>query len=128
MMRAALLALTCLPLLAESFPASDVRIVGDLDYGQTSPLVEYTAQPRFRAFVFSAKAGDRIEVNVQGADRKAFVAIADGTLKQLASGTSRLSFRIPNHGPDAEAYYIVFRDSEDKPAKFTVELKRLSGA
>ncbi len=116
-------------LLGESFKPDDVKILGDLEYGQSSEPVEYSGAPRYSAFIFTAKAGDRIEAIVKDSQRKAFVAIADGSLNQLASGTTRLQFRIPNHGPDAEAYYIIFRDTEDKPARFTVELKRVgSGA
>lgn len=112
-------------LFGESFKPDDVKILGDLEYGQSSEPVEYSGTPRYAAFIFTAKAGDHIEAIVKDSQRKAFVAIADGSLNQLASGTTRLEFRIPNHGPDAEAYYIIFRDSEDKPARFTVDLKRV---
>jgi hypothetical protein len=112
-------------LCGESFKPDDVKILGDLDYGQSSGPVEYSGTPRYAAFIFTAKAGDRIEATVTGSDRNAVVAIADGSLNQLATSATRLEFRIPNHGPDAEAYYIVFRDSEDKPARFTVSLKRV---
>src|ERR1700738_2865501 len=56
----ALLAVTALCALAESFPPSDVQIVGDLDYGKRSDPVDYSNQPRFRAFVFDGNGGDRV--------------------------------------------------------------------
>lgn len=123
---AALLALTFVA-FAETIAPGDVNILGDLDYGQSSNPVEYTGTPRYSAFLFPAAGGDRVEVTVTSKDRKAEVAIANGALKQLATGTSRLEFQIPNNGPDAEAYYILFRDTEGKSGKFTVELHKLTG-
>jgi hypothetical protein len=111
-------------LSAATISPDDVKVLGDLDYGQTSDPVEYSSTPRYRAFVFPGNSGDNIEVTVKSADRKAYVAIADGALKELASGTTHLTFKLPDVGPDAQAWYILFRDSEEKPATFTVELKR----
>lgn len=117
-----LAALTCL--FAESFDPADVKIMGDLRYGQTSEPVECASIPSYCAFVFNGHGDDRLEVTVKAGEATAFVAIADGSLNQLASGTSRLSFRLPNRGPDAEAYYIVFRDTEHKPGRFAVTLRK----
>jgi hypothetical protein len=111
-------------LSAANISPDDVKVLGDLDYGQTSDPVEYSSTPRYRAFVFPGNSGDTVDVTVTGSDRKAYVAIADGALKELASGTTHLTFKLPDVGPDAQAWYILFRDSEDKPATFTVELKR----
>lgn len=110
---------------AETFQPADVKIVGDLEYGQTSDPVEYTDSPRYRAFVFTANSQDRIEVTVKGNDRRAFVAIADGSMKELSSGTTHLAVTLPKTGPDPEAYYIIFRDTDNKAAHFTVELKKV---
>src|SRR5437588_831799 len=101
---------------AETYQPAEVKIVGDLDYGATSDPVEYTATPRYRAFVFNGNSRDHIEVTVKSDDRKAFVAIADGSLKELVNGTTHVELTLPDKGPDIEAYYIVFRDSEDKAA------------
>lgn len=111
-------------LFAEQLQPSDVKIIGDIDYGQTSDPLEYSGQPRYAALVFTGKAGDQVDVTVRSADRTALVAIADGTLNQLAAGKTHLTFQLPDHGPDAEAYYIIFRDSDGKPARFTVALSR----
>jgi hypothetical protein len=112
-------------LAAESFPPADVKIVGDLRYGQTSEAVECSSASPYYAFVFNGKANERVDVLVKSEDRKAFVAVADPSLNQLTSGTNHVVITLPNRGPDAEAFYIVFRDSESKDAKFTVELKKL---
>lgn len=113
---------------AETYPPEEVKIVGDLDYGQTSEPVEYTATPGYRAFVFNGNSRDRIEVTVTSDDRKATVAIADGSLKELINGTTTVTFTLPDKGPDPEAYYIIFRDSEGKAGSFTVALKKVERA
>jgi hypothetical protein len=110
---------------AESFPPADVKIMGDLRYGQTSDAVECSSASPYYAFVFNGKANERVEVIVKSEDRQAFVALADPSLNQLTSGTGHVTITLPDHGPDAEAYYIVFRDSESKDGRFTVELKKL---
>lgn len=113
---------------AEAFPPDDVKILGDLSYGQTSQPAACSTKPPYRAFVFSGKGGDRVDVVVKSSDRQAFVAIADPSLNVMTSGATHVSVTIPNRGPDAEAFYIVFRDSESKDAQFTVELKKLPAA
>ena len=112
-------------LFAESFQPADVKIMGDLRYGQTSPAVDCSSASPFYAFVFNGKANERVDIVVKSPDRQAFVALADPSLEQITSGTGHLTFTLPNRGPDAEAYYIVFRDSESKDGKFTVELNKL---
>ena len=89
-----------------AFAPNDLKIVGVLDYGQTSPLVEASGQ--YTAFVFNGNGNDRVEVTVTG-DRNAFVAIADPSLNKVASGTGSLSVSLPYRGPDTEAFYVVFK-------------------
>ena len=121
----AVLLLATILAFAETIAPSDVNVLGDLDYGQTSDPVQYTGSQRFNAFLFPAKGGDRVEIVVRSPDRKAEIAIANGALNQLAAGSGKLTFQIPNNGPDAEAYYILFRDSQGKPGKFIVQLNKL---
>ena len=113
-------------LMAESFSPADVKVVGDLRYGQTSSAVECSSASPYYAFVFNGKANERVDVVVKSEDRQAFVAVADPSLNQLTSGTGHVTLTLPNRGPDAEAFYIVFRDSESKDGRFTVELKKLA--
>ena len=107
-----------------TYAPADVKILGDLDYGQTSDSIEWSASPHFRAFVFSGYGGEKIEATVTGTDRKAFVAITDSTLVQLASGATHLSVRLPDRGPDIEVFYIVFRTIDNTPARFTVHVTK----
>lgn len=115
----------CVCFGGDTFQPAEVKIVGDLDYGQTSDPIEYTDTPRYRAFVFNGNSRDKIDVTVKSDDRKAFVAIADGSMKELINGTNHVTLTLPDKGPDPEAYYIIFRDSEGQAAHFTVELKKL---
>ena len=81
--------------------------------------------PAYCAFVFNGQGDDRIEIDVSSAQGKAFVAVADGALAELITGTNRVVFSLPKRGPDAETYYVIFRDSESKPRSFMVALKKL---
>ena len=113
-------------LAGQNFKVDDIKVVGDLKYGQTSAPVECSSGPSYCAFVFNGQGDDRIEVDVSSVGGKAFVAIADGTLAELTSDTNQVAFSLPRRGPDAEAYYIVFRDLESKPRRFIVALKKLA--
>jgi hypothetical protein len=110
-----------------TYSPNDIKTVGTINSGQTSKLIEYSSTPQYRALVFEGNGNDRIEVTVTGTNGKAFVALADSTLNLIASGTGRLSATLPNHGPDTEAFYIVFKDSSNQPAKLAVHLKKVSG-
>src|SRR5665213_104615 len=111
-----------------SYSPDDIKILGTLDSGQTSKLVEYSGTPKYRAFVFEGNGHDQIEITVLGGNRKAYVALADSTLTPIASGLGRLSTTLPDHGPDTEAFYILFRGSAHPPARLTVHLKKTPAA
>jgi hypothetical protein len=113
-------------LAGQNFKVDDVKVVGYLEYGQTSAPVECSGAPSYCAFVFNGQGDDRIEVDVSEGEGKAFVAIADGALDELTSGTNRVVVSLPRRGPDSETYYIVFRDRENKPGRFMVKLKILA--
>ena len=110
-----------------TYAPADVKVLGDLDYGQTSDSVDYSAKPPYRAFVFSAFGGDSVEVTVKGDERRAFVALTDSSLNQLVSGATNLTLSLPNRGPYIEVWYILFRDFDSKPGHFTVLVKKLAG-
>lgn len=114
--------------LGQTLKPEDVQVLGAIDYGQIVDAAEYTGSPQFAAYIFTAKGGDKVEVIVTGKGRKAEVAIADGSLKQLATGQGHLSLTLPDPGPDPEAYYLLFRDSQGAPATFKVELRKSAGA
>jgi len=123
-----LLAPVSFPAQRSSYSANDIKIVGTLESGQTSKLIEYSSTPKYHAFVFEGNGRDQIEVTVVGGNRKAFIAVADSTLTPVASGLGRLSATLPYHGPDTEAFYILFKGNANPPARLTVHLKKTPAA
>lgn len=120
------------PLLAGSFPAeqayapSQMKVLGVLDSGQTSALVEYSRPGPYRAFVFEGNGHDRVDITVTGAEGKAFIALADATLTPIASGIGHLDVALPYHGPDTEAFYVLVKPTTPGPARFAVHLTKVS--
>src|SRR3984885_9921555 len=120
---------------AVSFPAqqlafspNDMKVLGTLDNGETSKPAQYSSTPKYRAFVFEGNGHDRVEVTVTGANQKAYVALADSSLTPIASGLGSLAVALPYHGPDTEAFYILVKNLNSKPAQLTVHLKKTAGA
>lgn len=107
---------------------NDIKILGTLDNGQTSEPVAYSTTPRYRAFVFEANGRDVVEVTVTGGNRYAFVALADSSLRPIATGRGLLRATLPYRGPDTEAYYILFKDSTNQPARLAVHLNKSHAA
>jgi hypothetical protein len=112
-----------------SYPPDDVKIVGVLNYGQKSGPVEYSDTPQYRAFLFAGQGDDQVDVRVTGAAAEsAFIALADQGLNVIATGAGHLSASLPNHGPDAEMFYVVFKDSMNRPARMSVQVNKTGGA
>lgn len=120
------------PLLAGNFSAeqayspNEMKVLGVLDSGQTSALVEYSHPGRYRAFVFQGNGRDRVDITVTGAEGRAFVALADATLTPIASGIGHLDVVLPYHGPDTEAFYILVKPTTPGPARFSVHLTKVN--
>ena len=110
------------------YAADDVKIVGVLNYGQKSGPVEYSDTPKYRAFLFAGQGDDQVEVRVTGATENAFIALADQSLSIIATGAGHLSASLPNHGPDAEMFYIVFKDPMNRPARMSVQVNKTGRA
>jgi hypothetical protein len=111
-----------------SYPPDDVKIVGVLNYGQKSGPVQYSETPKYRAFLFAGQGDDQVEVRVTGAAENAFIALADQGLNIIATGAGHLSASLPNHGPDAEMFYVVFKNSRTQPARMSVQVNKIGGA
>ena len=112
----------------DGFPPAEVRIAGDINYGDTSAPVECATTPRYHALVFAAHGGDTVEATVTSEGHRAEVSIADPSLNLVAKGDGSVTVVLPDHGPDPETYYIVFRERDGKAAQFVVTLKRVSGS
>jgi hypothetical protein len=122
---ALVIAAICWP--AERFAPKDVVILGDIDFGQTSPALDCPGEPQYCALVFNANGSARVQARIQGGGDHPFVAFADGSLTELARGTGELVFTLPP-GEELLTYYVLFRSSEGKPAKLRVELKKLESS
>lgn len=103
-----------------SYSPDDVKIVGVLNYGQKSGALESSDSPQYRAFLFAGQANDEVQVTVTGAAPDAFIALADQSLKVVATGSGHLSVSLPDHGPDAEMYYVVFKNPMNRPVRVQV--------
>ena len=120
-----------LPVVAANLPGpvsyspNDIKVLGTIDSGQTSPEVEYSRPGLYRAFVFEGHGKDCVDITVTGADGRAFVALADSSLTPIASGIGHLSVNLPYHGPDIEAFYILLKPTSSRPARFTVHLTKV---
>lgn len=120
------------PLLAGNFPAeqayspNQMKVLGVLDSGQTSRLVEYSRPGPYRAFVFEGNGHDRVDITVTGASGRAFIALADDTLTPIASGIGHLDAALPYHGPDTETFYVLVKPTTPGPARFAVHLTKTS--
>jgi hypothetical protein len=116
------------PEAASAYSPNDIKVLGTLASGETSKLVEYTNAPPYRAFVFEGNGRDQVEVTVTGDGGKARVYLADSSLNPIASGIGRLQAALPYRGPDTEAYYILFKDGGNRPARLTVHLKQAAAS
>jgi len=107
-----------------SYSPNDMKILGVLDYGQKSSPVEYSNTPQYRAFLFAGQGNDQVEVTVAGAAQGAFIALTDQSLNVVATGTGHLAVSLPDHGPDAEMFYVVFKEATNRPAHLSVQVKK----
>jgi hypothetical protein len=110
-----------------AYSPDEMKVLGVLDNGQSSKLVEFTSTPKYRAFVFEGNGRDRVEITVTGANQKAYVALADSSLIPIASGLGRLVVSLPYHGPDTESFYILVKNLANQPARLTVHLEKTTG-
>lgn len=107
------------------------RILGTLAYGQTSAAVRYSNPPRFRAFRFTGRPGDQVDVRVRSPDGDAIAWVLDRSYRVLGSnddadGTTdaHVALTLPGDpGRGASTYYIVLREYRQRRATFTVELR-----
>ena len=119
---------------ADSF-SYRMKIVGSLDYGQTSASTRYTKTPRYRAFKFGGSAGDAVDVWVRSTDGGDAVAwVLDNDFRVLASNDdaddttldAHVSVTLPANA--SITHYVVFRDYWTDTSHFTVALAPVGAA
>ncbi len=112
-----------------AFGLRDTKIVGSLTFGETSAPTRYTRVPRYRAFKFAANAGDNVDVWVRSANGDPVTWILDNDWRVVARNDdasqadtdSHIQARMPANA--SATHYIVVRDYDLRPMKFTVSLK-----
>jgi hypothetical protein len=118
-------------------PKSDVfsthwKLIGSLDYGQTSSRVTHTGTPTYRAFKFAGQVGDVVDIWVRSDDGDAVAWLLNDNFKTLASNDdadettldSHLHFKLTaNRSAEDHTYYVAFREYSHDRAHFTVELQ-----
>ncbi|MDB4958381.1 MAG: hypothetical protein JWO36_5950 [Myxococcales bacterium] len=106
-----------------------MKIVGSLDYGQTSSSVHYTKTPRYRAMKFGGHAGDKVDLWVRSSNGGDAVAwVLDNTFHTLASNDdadantvdSHISLTLP--ASPSITHYVVFRDYDLLTSNYTIAL------
>jgi hypothetical protein len=113
---------------ADSF-SYRMKIVGSLDYGQTSSSTKYTNSPRYRAFKFAGNQGDQVDVWVRSSDGGDAVAwLLDNSFKVVGSNDDADDTTVDSHiavtlpANASATHYVVFRDYYTDTAHFTVDL------
>jgi hypothetical protein len=113
--------------VADAFSAQ-TKVVGSLSYGQTSATVLYTSHPKYRAFKFAGRKGDKVETWVRSSDGGDAVAwIVDphfailGKNDDADSSTSdaHIAVTLPD---TANRYFVVFRDHDFRTSNIRVQL------
>lgn len=108
----------------EALKSSQIKVLGSLDYGQTSAPARLAVKPAYSAYAFNARPGDQIEITVQG--QGALRAdLTDAEYRKLAGGSGHFSYTF---GPASQpgTYYIVVSEAHHRAARFTVDLERPS--
>lgn len=105
-----------------------MKTVGTLQYGQASSPFNYTKTPRFRAVRFDGAAGDDVDVWVRSTNGDPVAWILDSSFRVLGSNDDADEATLDAHitltlpPSNAARHYIVMRDYDTRPARFTVEL------
>ena len=113
--------------VAETFPKADIDVLGSIDYGQTSAPVHYSGSPKYRAFEFNARPGDRLEIWVHARRGVPKAFLTNSGFQSMDGGKPHFSTVIPRQSQPA-TYYVVFYEAKFKTGDFTVELQRPSRA
>jgi hypothetical protein len=115
---------------ADAF-SSRMLLVGSLDYGTASRPVAYSRTPVYRAFKFSGKEGDAIDVTVTSSDGgDAVTWVVDNRFHILAVNDDASADTLDSHvtltlpHATSNTHYIIFREYSYRRAHFTVTLGR----
>ncbi len=112
------------------FRDEDLKVVGELQYGQTSEKVEYANQPRYMAFHFEGRACYKVDIQVDSINGQAMAALTDSRYKPIVSnfGSHVTSLMPLSQDPYPNRYFIVFEEERRNPATFTVTLRKVGSS
>jgi hypothetical protein len=108
------------------FRDEEVKVVAELQYGQTSPMIEYTDKPRYRGVHFEGHAGDHVDIRVESINGQALSALTDTRYKPLVSnfGSHIATVLPPGAEPYPNRYFVIFQEERRHPATFTVTVQK----
>lgn len=118
---------------SSAFSLFDTRVVGSIDYGQTSPETPYTRVPRYRAYKFSGNSGDEIDVWVRSSNGDPITWIVDNDWNAVArnddaaSGNTDSHIKVKLPANASKTHYVVVRDYYLDSMSFRVSLAGSSG-
>jgi hypothetical protein len=103
--------------------ATRIQQLGTITSG-TTKTVSYTSSPLYRAYAFTAKKGDSVDIWVRSANgdavayllRASFASVARNDDAAGATHDAHITAKIASDGP----YFIAFKEAKGKNADFTV--------
>jgi hypothetical protein len=102
------------------------RVVGSIEYGQTSADVKYSSSPKYRAFSFTAQKGDHVDAWVRSDDGDAMAWLLNARFEILDKNDNAATGVSDSHIQHtlgvAGTHYIAFREHDSQSASFKVYL------
>ena len=111
------------------FRDEEVKVVGEVHYGQTSDKIEYTAKPLYRAIYFEGQAGDKVDIKIESINGQAMAALTDSRYKPIVTnfGSNVTAVLPPGAEPYPNRYFVIIQEERHRPATFIVTVAK-SGA
>ena len=108
------------------FRDEQVKVVGEIHYGQTSDKIDYTDKPLYRAVYFEGHAGDRVDIKVTSINGQALAALTDSRYKPIQSnfGSHLVTVLPASAEPYPDRYFVVIQEERRRPGTFTVTLEK----
>ena len=104
------------------------EILGDIAYGDTTLPVAYTNQPAYRAYRFTATAGDDIDIWVGSRDGNARAWLLSSDFRTIAANddgaANTQDAHITQKIAKAGTYYIAFNEKSGKASNIAVALAK----
>lgn len=109
------------------FRDTEVKVVGEVQYGQTTDRLQYDAHPRYYAVHFDGKSGDKIDIKVTSINGQAMAALTTSDYKPVVSTfASHIAAVLPPSAePYPNRYFIVVQEERQNPATFTITLSKI---